>query len=191
MIIKFYRSNWKWLFGSLLFAAVIDYSPLSLAQRSGDIIRIGSPNEWSQYEAYWHQLIKNKAQRDSKEPSVNTNPNSSITTENSEEPQQELIKNIRVSDLQLLPILKLNGSSQIMGKIRNGNDKAITVSSVNLEVLDSFGNLVQTSAPSPEPATIPAGETVTFQQQLNTVPADSGFQVRLSRSNPFTIQGGV
>jgi hypothetical protein len=190
MIIRFYKANWKWLLASLLFAAVIDYSPLSLAQRSRDIIRIGSPNEWSQYEAYWHELIKNKAKRDSNE-TANTNSSSSITTGNSEELQQELIKNIRVSDLQLLPILKLNGSSQVMGKIRNGNNKAITISSVNLEVLDASGNLVQTSAPSPEPATIPAGETVTFQQQLNTIPADSGFQVRLSRSNPFTIQGGV
>lgn len=75
--------------------------------------------------------------------------------------------------------------------ITNGNRKAVTVSSVNLEILDPFGNLVQTSAPTPEPSTIPAGETVTFQTQLYTVPANDGFQVRLSRSNPFTMGAGI
>jgi hypothetical protein len=191
MILKFYKSNGKYLVGVLLLTTAMNLFPSSLAQKSGDIIRIGSPSEWQQYEAYWKQLIKNSKRRPSGEASgeIGNGDRPPTAETDSKELQQALVKNLRVSDLQLLPILKLNGSSQVMGKIKNGNSKAITVFSVNLEVLDASGNLVQTSAPSPEPSTIPPGETVTFQQQLNTIPFEGGFQVRLSRNNPFTILG--
>jgi hypothetical protein len=190
MTSQFYKSNLRWFAGAILLAFFMRFPSASFAQRTGDIVRIGSPSEWSQYESYWRQLIKN---RDRKLPNAltgKTDDDSIVNRADSKDLEETLIKNIWVSDLRLAPIIKLNGSSLVTGKIRNSNNKAITVSSVNLEVLDSFGNLVQTSAPSPEPSTIPPGETVTFQKELYTVPFDSGYQVRLSRNNPFTINGG-
>lgn len=190
MLMGFCKSNWKLIVGSCLLATAIGLPIGSQAQSPGDIIRIGSPSDWNQYESYWNQLLNLSGA--SQPPSASAGV--SAGAETATDPQvleQRIIKNLRVTSLRLVPILKLNGSSQLMGRITNGNKKAVTVSSVNLEVLDSSGSLVQTSAAVPEPATIPAGATVTFQQMLNTVPADSGFQVRLSRSNPFTIQGGV
>jgi hypothetical protein len=195
MLMGFCKSNWKWIVGSFLVATAMGL-PLGSQASPGDVIRIGSPSDWNQYDSYWNQLLNLSAP---KPPSASAGGGSGSSagldpTATATDPQvleQQIIKNLRVSNLRLAPILRLNGSSQIMGKITNGNTKTVTVSSVNLEVLDSSGSLVQTSAAVPEPATIPAGATVTFQQILNTVPADGGFQVRLSRSNPFTVQGGV
>jgi hypothetical protein len=195
MLMGFRKSNWKWIAGSLFLAAAMGIPVVSRAQSPGDVIRIGSPSDWSQYESYWNQLINLSAA--SKPPSAaagSAGGGGSDATAAATDPkvlEQALIKNLRVSNVRLVPIFKLSGSSQVSGRITNGNSKAVTVSSVNLEVLDPSGNLVQTSAAMPEPSTIPAGATVTFQQRLDTVPPDSGYQVRLSRSNPFTIQGGV
>jgi hypothetical protein len=190
MFLKFYKTSWKWLTGVLVLSVAMNFSTSSSAQRSGDIIRIGAPSEWNQYESYWKQLIKDRDKRPLEEVTGKTENNLTPNEADSKVLEEALIKNLRVSDLRLVPIIKLNGSSLVTGKIRNNNTKAITVYSINLEVLDSFGNLVQTSAPSPEPSTIGPGQTVTFQRELYTVPFDSGYQVRLSRNNPFSINSG-
>lgn len=190
----FRKSNWKWIAGSLFLAAAIGLPAVSQAQSPGDVIRIGSPSDWNQYESYWNQLINLGAASKPSKSAAGSAGSGSDATATATDPkvlEQALIRNLRVSNVRLVPIFKLSGSSQVSGRITNGNSKAVTVSSVNLEVLDSSGNLVQTSAAMPEPSTIPAGATVTFQQRLDTVPSDSGYQVRLSRSNPFTVQGGV
>ncbi len=191
MLMGFCKSNWKWIAGSLFLAAATGLPVVSQAQSPGDVIRIGSPSTWSQYESYWNQLINLSGASTPPNAAAGSGGDAAATASDPKVLEQVLIRNLRVSNVRLVPIFKLNGSSQVSGRITNGNSKAVTVSSVNLEVLDSSGNLVQTSAAAPEPSTIPAGATVTFQQRLDTVPSDSGFQVRLSRSNPFTIQGGV
>ncbi len=192
MLMGFRKSNLKWIAGSLFLAAAIGLPVVSRAQSPGDVIRIGSPSDWSQYESYWNQLINlGKASKPSSASAGSPDSKATATATDPKVLEQALIKNLRVSGVRLVPIFKLSGSSQVSGRITNGNSKAVTVSSVNLEVLDPSGNLVQTSAAMPEPSTIPAGATVTFQQRLDTVPSDSGYQVRLSRSNPFTVQGGV
>lgn len=194
MLMGFRKSNWKWIAGSLFLASAIGLPVVSQAQSPGDVIRIGSPSDWTQYESYWNQLINLGAASKPSSAAAGSAGSGSDTTATATDPkvlEQALIRNLRVSGVRLVPIFKLSGSSQVSGRITNGNSKAVTVSSVNLEVLDSSGNLVQTSAAMPEPSTIPAGATVTFQQRLDTVPSDGGYQVRLSRSNPFTVQGGV
>jgi hypothetical protein len=185
--LKFCQSNWRLFAVALLSTATVISASPSWAQRSGDIIRIGSPSEWGQYDSYWKELIKNRDSKLLNEAPGKTDNSSTLNGANSKDLEESLTKNLRVIDLRLVPIIKLNGSSQVTGKIRNNNSKAITVSSINLEVLDAFGNLVQTSAASPEPSTIPPGGMVTFQQELYTIPFDSGYQVRLFRNNPFTI----
>jgi hypothetical protein len=190
-MLGFRKSNWKWFARSLLFTTVMGFPLLTWAQASRDVIRIGSPSEWKQNESYWNQLIKSGSSKSASDATGKAGVGSTGNATDPKITEQKLIENLRVSDLRLVPIIKLNGSSQVMGMITNGNRKTVTVSSVNLEVLDPFGNLVLTSAPTPEPSRIPAGETVTFQKQLYTVPADDDFQVRLSRSNPFTMGDGI
>jgi hypothetical protein len=191
MLMGFRKSNWKWIAGTLFLAAAIGLPVVSRAQSPGDVIRIGSPSDWSQYESYWNQLLNLSATSKPPSPAGGSGSDATATATDPKVLEQALIKNLRVSNVRLVPIFKLSGSSQVSGKITNSNSKAVTVSSVNLEVLDPSGSLVQTSAAVPEPSTIPAGATVTFQQRLDTIPSDSGYKVRLSRSNPFTIQGGV
>jgi hypothetical protein len=191
MLMGFRKSNWKWVAGSLFLVAAMGFPVVSRAQSPGDVIRIGSPGAWSQYESYWNQLINLSGASKPPSAAAGSTDDATATASDPKVLEQALIRNLRVSNVRLVPIFKLSGSSQVSGRITNGNRKSVTVSSVNLEVLDSSGNLVQTSAAMPEPSTIPAGATVTFQQRLDTIPSDSGFQVRLSRSNPFTIQGGV
>jgi hypothetical protein len=190
-MLGFRKSNWKWFASSVLFTAMMGFPLLTWAQASRNVIRIGSPSEWKQNESYWNQLIKSGSSKPASDATGKAGVGSTGNAADPKITEQKSIENLRVSNLRLVPIIKLNGSSQVMGMITNANRKAVTVSSVNLEVLDSFGNLILTSAPTPEPSTIPAGETVTFQKQLYTVPADDGFQVRLSRSNPFTMGGGI
>ena len=57
MLMGFRKLNWKWIAGSVVLTAAIGLPVASRAQSPGDIIRIGSPSEWSQYESYWNQLI--------------------------------------------------------------------------------------------------------------------------------------
>jgi hypothetical protein len=198
------KAHWKVMAGSTLLSAVVGIPMVSQAQSPGDVIRIGnSPYEWSQYESYWNQLINLGRPAAPAAPAGTSDSGAAGTPGELGAPgtpaaavdpqvlEKALIRNLRVSNLRLMPILKLNGSSQVMGSISNRNSKAVTVTGVNLEILDSSGTLVQTTSATPLPATVPPGGTVTFTQQLLTVPADSGFQVRLSRSAPFSIQGGV
>jgi hypothetical protein len=106
-------------------------------------------------------------------------------------PTQPFLSNIKVSKVRLEPILGFSGASQLMGSVTNSNSKAVTVSSINFDIYKSSGELQQTTSAQPQPATIPPGGTVTFSQQLPTIPSDSGFQARLAKSSPVTIAGGV
>jgi hypothetical protein len=192
MLMGFRRSNWKLMAGTILIATATNLPLTSRAQSPGDVIRIGNPGQWSQFESYWNQLINLSAPKtppDSADSSSGTPATATAT-----DPQileRNLIRNLRVSDLRLQPILKLNGSSNLMGRITNRNSKPVTVTSVNVEIFNADGVMVQTAAAVPQPATIPAGSTVTFTQELLTIPADSGYRVRLSRVSPFSIQGGI
>jgi hypothetical protein len=188
MWMGFRHSNWKAIVGAVLLSSVASFQLVSRAQMPGDVIRIGSPTQWSQFESYWNQLLNLSAPAPA-DQSV-ASDSSTATSTDPQELERTLAKNLRVSNLRLAPIVRLNGSSNLMGSITNRNSKAVTVASINLEVLDANGKLVQTNAISPEPATIPPGATVTFQKQLLTVPADGGYRVRLSKT-PFSIQGGV
>jgi hypothetical protein len=189
MWMGFRHSNWKAIVGAVLLSSVTSFPLVSRAQSPGDVIRIGSPTQWNQFESYWNQLLNL-----SSPPAASTDPSSAPdATATSTDPQvleRTLAKKLRVSNLRLAPIVRLNGSSNLMGSITNGNSKAVTVSSINLEVVDANGKLVQTNSVAPEPATIPPGATVTFQRELLTVPADGGYRVRLSKT-PFSLQGGV
>ena len=189
MLMGFCKLNWKWIAGSVVLAAAIGLPAASRAQSPGDIIRIGSPSEWSQYESYWNQLIDLGA---ASLPA--SAPAGSVGGDTATDPavlEKRLVSNIKVSNVRLIPILGLPGAANLMGSITNNNGKAVTVSSVNFDIFKSGGELYQTTAARPEPATIPPGGTVTFSQQLLTVPADSGYQARLAKSSPVTIAGGV
>ncbi len=192
MLMGFRHSNWKVLAGTILIASAISLPLTSRAQSPGDVIRIGTPGQWTQFESYWNQLLNLGGP---KTPPASADSSSGTpATATATDPQvleRNLMRNLRVSNLRLDPILKLNGSSNLTGKITNRNSKTVTVASVNVEIFNADGALVQTAAAVPQPATIPAGATVTFTQQLLTVPADSGYRVRLSRTSPFSIQGGV
>jgi hypothetical protein len=189
MLMGFRKSNWKWIAGSVLLAAAIGLPVASRAQSPGDIIRIGSPSQWSQYESYWNQLIDLGAA--SKPASA---PEGSAGADTATDPavlEKRLLSNIKVSKVRLEPILGFSGASQLMGSVTNSNSKAVTVSSINFDIYKSSGELQQTTSAQPQPATIPPGGTVTFSQQLPTIPSDSGFQARLAKSSPVTIAGGV
>jgi hypothetical protein len=184
-----------WL-STLLLPFVLSVPIASRAQSPGDVIQIGnSPAQWSQYRDYWNQLLNL-----GKPPAAPETPGSAITPDSTAidpstdqarvDPavlEKQLARNLRVSNIRLQRIIKLNGSSQLTGSITNRNSKPVTVNSVNLEVLGPNGALSQTVAATPEPTTIPAGATVTFQRDLPTVPADGGYKVRLSKA-PFSIQ---
>jgi hypothetical protein len=189
MLMRFRNTNWKVIVGSALLSAVVGLPLVSQAQSPGDVIRIGnSPYEWNQFQSYWNQLINLSGATTAPMAPPEGGP---AAAANPQFQEQALIRNLRVSNIRLAPILRLNGSSQVIGSISNRNSKSVTVTSVNLDVLDSSGALVQTTSAVPRPSTIPPGGTVTFTQELLTVPADSGYQVRLSRMAPFSIQGGV
>ena len=172
-------------------AALVAVLPgISLAQSPGDMIRIGdSPAQWSQFESYWNKLVNLNG---AKTPAAEA-PQASGSGQTAVDPQilqKALIRNLRISGLRLAPIIKLNGSSQLTGTITNGNRKAVTVASINFGIYDGSGNLIQTSAATPEPSTIAPGATVTFQRELPTVPPNPEYSIRLV--NPaVTLQGGV
>jgi hypothetical protein len=189
MLMGFRKSNWKWIAGAVFLAAAIGLPVASRAQSPGDIIRIGSPGEWSQYESYWNQLIDLTA---ASKPAASA-PGGSVS-DTATDPavlEKQLLNNIKVSKIRLEPIVGWSGASQLMGSVTNNNTKAVTVSSINFDIYKSSGELQQTTSAQPQPATIPPGGTVTFSQQLPTVPADSGYQARLAKTSPVTIAGGV
>jgi hypothetical protein len=190
MLMGFRKSNWKWIAGAVVLAAAIGLPVASRAQSPGDIIRIGSPGQWSQYESYWNQLINlSAASKPASAPA-----GGSIGGDTATDPavlEKRLLSNIKVSKIRLEAIVGWSGASQLMGSITNNNSKAVTVSSVNFDIYKSSGELQQTTSAQPQPTTIPPGGTVTFSQQLPTIPADSGYQARLAKTSPVTIAGGV
>jgi hypothetical protein len=189
MLMGFRKSNWKWIAGAVFLAAAIGLPVASRAQSPGDIIRIGSPGEWSQYESYWNQLLDLTA---ASKPAASA-PGGSVS-DTATDPailEKQLLSNIKVSKIRLEPIVGWSGASQLMGSVTNNNTKAVTVSGINFDIYKSSGELQQTTSAQPQPATIPPGGTVTFSQQLPTVPADSGYQARLAKTSPVTIAGGV
>ena len=173
--------------GSTL-AVTTAVAPLSVkAQSPGDIVVIGdSPADWSQFQNYWNQLLQLN-------PAPAPTPDGEgATFDTPPDPQalaQKLSKKLKVSNLRLEPIIGLSGASVLSGTLTNGNKESVTVTGVNYEVLDAKGKLVQTGSASPQPSTIAAGGSVTFQQELATVPSDGGFKVKLVK-DPFVIQGG-
>jgi hypothetical protein len=172
--------------GSVLVSTVALAPQAARTQTPGDIVVIGdSPLEWSEFQSYWNQLLNLNG------PSA---PVEEVQSSGgSEDPQalaQKLKKNLRVSKLRLDPIIRLNGSSVAAGSLTNGNKESVTVASVNFEVIDTSGKLVQTGSAAPQPTTLAPGQTVTFQAELLTVPPDAGYTVRLS-SDAFVVQGGV
>jgi hypothetical protein len=190
MLMGFRKSNWKWIVGAAFLAAAIGLPVASRAQSPGDIIRIGSPGEWSQYESYWNQLINLSA---ASKPATSAS-GGSVGGDTATDPavlEKQLLSNIKVTKIRLEPIIGWSGASQLMGSVTNNNTKAVTVSSINFDIYKSSGDLQQTTAARPQPATIPPGGTVTFSQQLPTVPADSGYQARLAKTSPVNIEGGV
>ena len=185
----FRYSSARLMIGSVLASAVTFVSLPGRTQSPGDIVVIGdSPAEWSEFQNYWNQLINLSA------PPPAASPRSNDPFEQSNvDPQalkEELARNLKVSGLRLIPIIKLNGSSEVTGMLTNKNRDAVVVTGVNFEVLDAKGNLVQTGSASPEPSNIQPGQSVTFKSALATIPADSGYTVRLS-DFPFEIRGGI
>jgi hypothetical protein len=186
MLMGFRHSKWKLALGVALLTAGLPF--MSRAQSPGDVIQIGnSPSQWGQFESYWNQLINLSGPT-----APAATQDSGTSTSSATDPQvleKDLMRNLQVSQSRLVPIIGLSGSSQLTGSITNRNKKPVTVSSINFEILGPDGGLAQTATAVPDPATIPAGATVTFQRQLLTVPA-KGRSVRLSKP-PFSIQGGI
>lgn len=180
--------------GSILAFAVTLVSLPGRTQSAGDIVVIGdSPSEWAEFQGYWNQLINLSTPPPAAVPDRRGGSGQQEFGQAEVDPQlltQELTRNLQVKGLRLAPIIKLNGSSEVIGTLTNGNKDSVTVSGVNFEIVDSKGNLLQTGSAAPEPATLQPGQTVTFKQTLTTVPPDAGYKVRLS-DYPFVIQGGI
>ncbi|WP_298977557.1 FxLYD domain-containing protein [uncultured Thermosynechococcus sp.] len=176
-----------WLTGIVLLGAI---APLpALAQRAaGDIVIIGnSPAAWSRNQRYWNHLLNLS--------SATAAPSAPTTAGAPQEVdpkalEQQLLRNIRVGQPQLQPVLKLPGSSVVTGTVTNNNRQPVTIQAINYEVVGANGELLQTGAATPEPATVAPGQTVTYQKMLPNVPADIGAQVRLSQP-AVVLQGGV
>jgi hypothetical protein len=146
----------------------------ALAQTAGDIVVIGnSPNAWGRNQSHWNQLMGLSRPKPSAVPPAGAGaPAPAVDV-------KALAANVRVSELRLEPIIGLSGSSLVMGTVTNGNRQPVTVTAVNFKVFDAQGKLLQTGTAVPRPATIGPGQSVTIQQQLPTVPADSGAKVQL------------
>ncbi len=175
--------------GSMLVSTVALIPQAARTQTPGDIVVIGdSPLEWSEFQSRWNQLLNLSAPS---APAASQSGGEPVAQ--GEDPQvlaKKLKKNLRVSNLRLDPIIRLNGSSVAAGSLTNGNKESVTVSSVNFEIIGDRGKLIQTGSASPQPSTLAPGQTVTFQAELLTVPADAGYKIKLS-SDAFVVQGGV
>lgn len=187
-MLKITRSPFPlWLTSIVLLGAI---APLpALAQRAaGDIVIIGnSPNDWGRNQRYWNHLLNLSGAT-----AAASTPTTSETPQEVDPKvlEQQLLRNIRVGQPQLQPVLKLPGSSVVTGTVTNNNRQPVTIQSVNYEVVGPNGQILQTGAATPEPATVGPGQTVTYQQMLPTVPADIGARVRLSQP-AVQLQGGV
>ncbi|MGB7413595.1 MAG: FxLYD domain-containing protein [Thermosynechococcaceae cyanobacterium] len=187
MLTGFPKTLTRLMVGSALMSTVALAPLFANAQTPGDVVVIGdSPREWSDFQSYWNQLINLNAPA---APAQSGSP----ALAGGEDPQllaAKLKKNLQVSKLRLDPIIRLNGSSMSAGTLTNKNKESVTVSSINFEIVDGSGKLLQTGSAAPQPATLAPGQTVTFQEQLLTVPADGGYKIRLT-NDPFVVQGGV
>lgn len=157
------------------------------AQSAGDIVILGnSPEQQARFQAYWNELLNlNTPKTQSGEQSfAPAAPDPQLL-------EKEIIRNLRVSSLQLKPIVSLGGSSEVIGSLTSSNKKPVTVVAVNYEITDAAGKVIQTGSARPQPSTIAPGQTVTFRDQLLTTSARGGNKgIRLS--NPaFVIQDGV
>lgn len=191
-MVVFSRRAGLTLTAASVLASIAITAPSVRAQSAGDVIQIGgSASEQSRFRDYWNQLINLSGPPSGAETAEAGSGQSLGDT--AEDPQvlaKKLGKNLRVSNLRLVPIIRLNGSSELQGSLSNRNKQAVTVSGVNFEVLDANGNLIQTGSAAPRPATLGPGQTVTFKAELLTVPPDSRYRVRLTQ-DPFVIQGGI
>jgi hypothetical protein len=158
---------------ALLFASSV-VTPV-LAQAGADIVRIGnSPQEWQESQSRWNQLLKLSNPGVQKRPTQNASRD-----DNFQDEQEAIIKNLKIRDLFLEPIIKLNGSSQVFGALTNQNKQPVTVIGINFEILDEDGYLLETGSAQPEPSTLAPGQTVTFRRVLLTIPPDAGYEVKL------------
>lgn len=170
--------------------AVPFLSLASVAQNApGDIVVVGnSPAQWGMNQAMWNQLLNLTAPMP-----MAASPDGSLGEGQEEDPKEveaRLLRNIRVGSPRLQPVIKLPGSSEVVGSVTNGNREPVTIRSVNFEVIGRDGAILQTGSAVPEPATVGPGQTVTYQQFLPTVPSDIGARVRLITPSVF-LQGGV
>lgn len=181
------------LVGSVLVSTAVVATLPGHTQSAGDVIQIGgSASEQMRFRDYWQQLMNLNGPAEAEVADTSDTSGSSFS-ESDADPQalaQKLSKNLRVSNLRLVPIIRLNGSSEVQGTLTNGNKESVTVSGVNFEVLDGSGNLVQTGSAVPSPSTLASGQSVTFKAELLTVPAGGNYKVRLTKP-AFNIQGGV
>lgn len=160
----------------------------SVAQNTpGDIVVVGnSPTQWGMNQAMWNQLLNLSGAGPMAASPDALGPNE----EDPKVIEQRLLQNIRVGRPSLQPVIKLPGSSEVVGSVTNSNREPVTIQSINFEVLARDGSILQTGSAIPEPATLGAGQTATYQRFLPTVPSDVGATVRLI--NPSVIiQGGV
>ncbi len=190
-------SSRRWLMrllvGSVLTSTAVVATLPGHTQSAGDVIQIGgSASEQARFESYWNQLLNLNGPSEA-ESADTANASNADFSESNVDPQvlaKKLSKNLKVSNLRLVPIIRLNGSSEVQGTLSNRNKQSVTVSGVNFEVLDRGGNLVQTGSAVPSPSTLSPGQSVTFKAELLTVPAGGNYKIRLT--NPaFNIQGGI
>ena len=187
-------SSRRWLMrllvGSVLTSTAVVATLPGHTQSAGDVIQIGgSASEQARFESYWNQLLNLNGPAEAE--SADTADAS--FSESDVDPQvlaEKLSKNLRVSNLRLVPIIRLNGSSEVQGTLSNQNKQSVTVSGVNFEVLDGGGQLVQTGSAVPSPSTLAPGQSVTFKAELLTVPAGGNYKVRLTKP-AFNVQGGI
>lgn len=193
MLISSRRWVKRLLVGATLASTTLVATLPGHTQSAGDVIQIGgSVSEQSQFRDYWQQLINLNGPPEAEATDASDASDSSFS-DSDVDPQvlaKKLSQNLRVSNLRLVPIIRLNGSSEVQGTLTNGNKQSVTVSGVNFEVLDGSGNLVQTGSAVPSPSTLASGQSVTFKAELLTVPAGGNYKVRLTKP-AFNIQGGV
>lgn len=187
------RSTSKFLVGlGIVMMSQVGWVLPSLGQyqgNEGDVVVIGeSPSEWARFRAYWQGLL----QLNPSAPPGNPESSSDVAA-NAPDPAEleaKIKKNLVVSGLNLKSILRLSGSSQVIGTITNKNPESVTVTSVAFEIVDEDGELVRTGAATPQPSTIGPGKSVTFSTDLFGFPARSSYEIRLADS-PFVVRGGV
>jgi hypothetical protein len=176
------------VFGPLCLSLLALSALPGRTQSAGDVVVIGnSPSQWSQNQFHWNQLVElNGAKPKQSTP----NPVGDQAAANPQAIEKQLLSGIQISGVQLQPIIKLPGSSQLIGTLTNGNSQPVTIAGVNFKIVDANGKFLQSGTAVPQPATVAPGQSVTFQTTLSTIPADSGAKALLTNP-PVAIQGGV